>query len=218
MAWICSATKYQRGNWRLAPSLKKIIGLALLFLVVSCEQFEYSSPLPGVLEIRLGVANNRQTLIPFGPQSRFGLTLRSLEAKRPGGTRLPIFSDLHAIRRNPDGDYFNCLDTLARDSASVLGQVYAPPGTFTALEFTVSPDPIVFILYGFYSNIIGVVVRPQFQDLQRLPAPGDQLNIRIEESRLTRVTVTLDLDSSLVQRTETFEYVPRFHVSSVEIF
>ncbi len=218
MVWNCSATRNQRGNRWLVSSVKKIIALALSPLVISCEQFDYSSPLPGVLEIRLGVVNNRQSLIPFGPQSRFGFTLRSLEAKRAGGIRLPVYTDLHAIRRNPDGDYFNCLDTLARDSASVLGQAYAPPGTFTSLEFTASPDPIVFILYGFYSNNIGVVFRPQFQVLQRLPASGDRLEIRIEESRLTRVTITFDLDSSLVQRTETFEYVPRFYVSSVEIF
>lgn len=100
----------------------------------------------------------------------------------------------------------------------VLGQTYAPPGTFSALEFRVSPDPIVVISYGFYFNFIDVVLPQLWQSLQRVPGSGEVLNINIEEGRLTRVTVTFDLDNSLLQRTERFEYRPRFYVSSVQVF
>lgn len=200
------------------PPARNLLVFLLFVLFASCGQYDYSTPLPGVLEVRLGVVNNRQSLIPFGSLNQFGLILRSLEARQPGEIKLPIFADLHAIRRNPDGDYFNCLDTLGRDSGLVLGQAYAPPSTYFALEFTISPDPILFAYYGFYGSVIEVVTPIGQQALQRLPRTGGQLSIPVQEGRFTRVTVTLDLDSSLVRRTETFEFRPYFYVSSVQIY
>jgi hypothetical protein len=132
---------------------------------------------------------------------------------------LPIYSDLNAIRRNPDGDEFDCLSASARDSLLVLGQTYAPPESFTGLELTISPEPFVFISQGFFSSSIIVQEIPPFQALQRLPkSSNQQLNIEVQQSRLTVVTVTLNLDSALVQRTETFGYRPHFYVSSTRTF
>jgi hypothetical protein len=194
------------------------IALVLSLTTLSCEQFEHSSPLPGILEVRLGVINNRQDLLPY-TAAGFFLRLKSLEANQPGGIKLPIFSDLSAIRRNPDGDEFNSLDAQARDSSLILGQVYAPPEPFTRLELTISPEQFVFISQGFFGSTIPVIEIPPVQALQRLPKdPGQQLNINVQESRLTVVTVTLNLDSALVQRTETFGYRPYFYVSSVQTF
>ncbi|MBI4534990.1 MAG: hypothetical protein HY708_01840, partial [Ignavibacteriae bacterium] len=117
-----------------------VVFLASLFLSsISCQQYDYGSPLPGVLEVRLAVKNNRTDLIPFGQLNIFLLKLTSLEVREPEGTRLAILSDLQAIRRNPDGHFFNCLDTLARDSAFVLGMTYAPPKTFTKLNVIAEP-------------------------------------------------------------------------------
>ena len=199
-------------------SLWRYSCLALVFLVLSCGQYEYSSPLPGILEVRLRVVNNRPGLTPFGPYNQFGLTLTDLSVFRTGNIRFPIYSDLYAIRRNSKGDWFNCLDTLARDSMKILGQVYAPPGVFRALEMTMSPDPFVLINYGFYSNSINVFYTPPLQALQHFPPTGNQMQIEIQEGRLTRVTVTLDLDSSLVRHTEAFEYKSKFYVSSIKIY
>lgn len=194
------------------------IALVLSLVTLSCEQFEHSSPLPGILEVRLGVINNRQDLLPY-TTAIFVLRLKSLEATQPGGIKLPIYSDLSAIRRNPDGDEFNCLDTQARDSLLILGQVYAPPEPFARLELTISPEQFVFISQGFFGSTIPVREIPPVQALQRLPKnPSQQLNIDIQESRLTVVTVTLNLDSALVQRTETFDYRPYFYVSSIRTF
>ncbi len=208
-------------------ALRFSTALVLFLTTLSCEQFEHSSPLPGILEVRLSVVNNRQNLLPFtgvnplAPRdsNHFFLRLKSLEATQAGGIKLPIFSDLDAIRRNPDGDEFNCLDVRGRDSLLILGQRHAPPETFTGLELTISPDPIVFISQGFFGSFIPVMEIPPAQALQRLPGdPGQQLNIDIQESRLTVVTVTLNLDSALIQRTETFGYRAHFSVSSVQTF
>jgi len=100
----------------------------------------------------------------------------------------------------------------------ILGQVYAPPGTYRALELIITPDPAVLVNYGFYSNFIGVFYNPPLQALQHFPSSGQQFQIEIQENRLTRVTVAIDLDSSLVRHTEEFEYKPKFYVSSIQTF
>lgn len=204
---------------------KSVIATALL--VFSCEQYEYTSPLPGLLEVRLRTINSRQDtcsqcteFIPFG-LSNFTLKLTSLEVKRGDGARLPVYANEYAIGRNSeDGDPYNCLDTLARDSALVLGRTFAPPDVFTNVEFTVSPFfPLVLILdtLSHTYNPIDVV---DFQRVafHRLPKSGGSLNIRVEEGRTTRVTVTINLDSTLVRRLEDFEYRPYFYVSSIQNF
>lgn len=195
---------------------------------ISCEQYEYSSPLPGILDVRLRVKNNRQGLLPFGGQNEFRLNLRNLEARREGDIILPIYANVNAIRRNPDGDIFNCLDTLARDSAYILGQAYAPPGNFSILDLTVDPRvncvdmfPVPCVVYynGFFTQPITVEISPLATPFQRLPAAGQPpLNIVVEEGRLTRVTVTLDLDTSLVRLADTYLYLPKFYVSSIQVF
>ena len=186
----------------------------------SCEQYEYSSPSPGILEVRLGVANRRADgLLPFGSQNFFGANFNDLEARQPGNIRLPIFSDLTAIRRHPDGDFFNCLDIPARDSSIILGRVYAPPVNFTGINFAVSVFPFVQITYPYAVSEIDVEIPRLTQALQSLPRPGQSpQNIKVESNRLTRVTVTFDLDSSLVRKFETFEFRPYFYVSSVQTF
>ena len=203
---------------RRSPFFYCLLCLSLAVGSFSCKQYDYTSPLPGVLEVRLRVVNNRPGLTPFGPYNQFGLTLTDLAVFRSGNIKLPIYSDIYAIRRNSKGDRFNCLDTLARDSMKILGQVYAPPGAFRALELTVSPDPFLSINYGFYDNFINVFYTPPLQALQHFPPVGNQMQIEIQEGRLTRVTVALDLDSSLVRHTEAFEYKPKFYVSSIKIY
>jgi hypothetical protein len=200
----------------------------LVLLGLSCEQYEYSSPLPGILDVRLRVKNNRQSLLPFGGQNEFRLNLRKLEARKDGNIILPIYADLRAIQRNPDGDIFNCLDVLTRDSAFILGQAYAPPGVFSILDLTIDPrvncsagisTPCVMYYNGFFLQPIIVEIAPEATSFQRLPGEGQPpLNIVVEERRLTRVTVTLDLDSTLVRKANTYEYRPKLYVSSIQIF
>jgi len=196
--------------------------IGLMSCILSCEQFEYSSPEPGIIEVRLAVVNNRQALLPFASADSFGfaanflfMNVTELSATQPGDIELPIFADLNAIRRNADGDFFNCLDTKARDSVLIIGRVYAPPEIFTGLELTIEPPQVLFISQGFYGSLIPIVQVLPVRAFQKFPRGGNNLNMSVEQGRVTQVTVTFDMDSSLVQRSESFDYIPYFYVSSV---
>jgi hypothetical protein len=58
---------------------------------------------------------------------------------------------------------------------------------------------------------------PPTQTFFQIP-PTQDMNIKINEARVTRVTVTLNLDSVLVRRAESFELYPDFFISSVQYF
>jgi len=201
-------------------SAARLCAVAVLaFGALSCEQYEYNSPSPGVLEVRLKVLNTRTDLLPFATfdstaQSFASMVfiMKSLEAVDANEVHLPIFSDLYAIRRNPDGDFFDALDPRARDSMTVLGAAYAPPQQFTSLELVIDVPEGVNISYGLYGSFIPVDPVIPFQALRQLEAV-----IPIESNRTTVVTVTFDLDQSLLQLTESFLFLPVFYISSVEI-
>jgi len=218
---------------RLRTNLMRLLlGMVLSLVTLSCDQYDYASPLPGILEVRLSVKNNRQgDLLPFSPVNQFAFILKELRATQPGDIRLPVYPDTYAIRRNLDGDRFNCLDTLARDSALILGATYAPPESFTGIEMFTELAPYqnqfgganypyaVVISSSFFPSVIEVVQPlPPPPAFRRLPRPGEALNIQVNEGRLTRVTITLDLDSTLVRRTEFFLGNLVFYVSSVQNF
>jgi len=205
-----------------------VIGALFSLLALSCQQYEYDTPSPGILEIRMRSKNSRTELLPFAgvDSNAFGFmsaTLRKIVAKRSDGVQMELYSDLVAIRRNPDGDQFNCLDRVARDSAYVLGQVYAPPHAVTQIDLEMAPafgpDAILTFKDSIFNSIELRQPLGYEGDLNVLPFPGHApFNITVEEGRLTRVTITFDLDSALVRRTEWFDYRPYFYVSSVQIF
>lgn len=202
--------------------------LLILFALggLSCGQYEYSSPLPGIIEVRLAVNNTRTDILSFTSAdttggfygSFFVLNLKVLEVFQADGGRLPIYANLAAIRRNPDGDNFNALAALARDSALLLGIGYASPGTYTRLEVRVSPAQTLTKSFGLYTTEVDVIDQPPYQQLQQMPNEGETLSIPVEEGRTTRVVVTFDMDRSLIQRTESFNHLPHYYVSSVHIY
>ncbi len=203
---------------------RQFVLIALLVLsVTSCNQYDYSSPNPGILEIRLKTKNSRTSFMPFSSANFFSFNLKSLDAIRSNGARLDVLPDLNAIRRSNDGDNFNTLDTLSRDSVLVLGKVYAPPGTYVGI------DIVAQILGGnSFVQIAGVlgipIIIPVIEPippppaLNQLPRPGQTLSFTVNESKLTRVTVMIDLDESLIRHTEFFEGDLQFYVSSIQNF
>lgn len=226
-------------NALLRSKLVLLIGV-LSLTGLSCEQFEYTSPLPGILEVRMAVKNTRQTLIPFGVldsssglQSSFGMTLKDLRVTAPAAfpeiIQQRIYGSLNAIRRPDGGDIFNFLDLKARDSLILVGIGYVPPITFTGIRLDItpgpclsqqfqSPSPCVVRSFGVYASNIIVTQLPPFQSTHLLPEDTQApLAIRIEEGKTTRVVITFDLDRSLVRQEETFLYAPVFYVSSVTI-
>jgi hypothetical protein len=202
--------------------------LLILFALggLSCDQYDYRSPLPGIVEVRLAVKNNRTGILNFttpdttggAAGSFFALNVKTLEVYEANSARVPIYANLYAIRRNPDGDFINALDVAARDSLLVLGVGYAAPGTYNRLELTVAPASFLVRSFGLYTTQIDVVDLPPYQQLQQMPREGETLSFTVEEGRTTRVVVTFDMDSSLIRRMETFNHLPHYFVSSVTVY
>jgi hypothetical protein len=200
-----------------------LVGIILSLLALSCKEYEYVSPGPGIVEIRLKVINNREDLIPFGVNNQWYIILKDLNLLQPGGVKLPVYADFRAIRRSDLGDPLNTLSPSGRDSVIVLGQAYAPPESFVGVDLTVNFAPSLSV----YRNNLGIpntiLVNPPPPPAPAVPTffkipPSVDVNIKINEGRLTLVTVTLNLDSVLVRRSEYFELHPSFSVSSVQNF
>ncbi len=206
------------------------VGLALLAIFalggLSCEQYDYTSPLPGIIDVRLAVKNHRTGILNFtsgdttggAVASYFPINVKTVEVFDTKGARLPIYANLYAIRRNPDGDQFNTLDARARDSLIILGVGYAAPGTYSRLELTVAASSFLIRSFGLYSSTIPVVDLPPYRQLQQMPGEGESLSIPVEEGRTTRVVVTFDMDSSLIRQVESFNHLPHYFVSSVKVY
>ena len=206
-------------SWSRGKAAVIFLAGAAFFVSLSCKDYEFASPQPGILEIRLGVKNSRTDLLPFSPVNTFAILVRKVVVRKPGNIELEVFADLNAIRRNRDGDPFNCLDTLAADSALVLGKSYTPPGTYEGIDVEVTPVSGILVQSSFFPSFIEVQQSiPSPPALQQLPGPGKSVSITVQEGRLTRASITFDLDSSLVRRTETFGYRPYFYISSVQNF
>jgi hypothetical protein len=214
-------------DWNIKPVFLLCCLLALV--ATSCKQYEYSSPTPGIIDVRLKVKlddPSKARFIPFGPidslgqpRNLFGITLFKLQAVTGSENLLDIYSDIYAIRRDKRGYRFNCLDTLARDGAYVLGTSYAPPRDYYGMSIEVTPDPRIIVPNGASFNVFDVRYPSGTIPLalHRLSTYGSEaLNFKVLEGRITRVTITFDLDSSLVRRTEYFEYQAHFYVSSIE--
>ena len=202
--------------------VRLLIGLMLSALALSCKQYEYASPLPGILEVHLQVINNRQNTIPFGAPNTFGVLLKELNAVEPGNVRLPIYADVNAIRRSPDGDPLNSLDSLALDGNLVLGAAYAPPTVFANLEMTMTFDQFIIAVHGRVPIPTVIAVQPPaspappVQTFFQVPNPPLSSNIVVNEGRRTVVTVGLNLDSVLVRHAEVFVLNPSFSIVSVQ--
>lgn len=207
---------------RIIPS--RFFGLFLLLAALtglSCDQYEYASPTPGVLEVRLAVKNTINTnYIPFGTldsstgrQNQLAMILNELVVKQPGDIRQEIFASLSAIRRNPDGDIYNCLDFGARDSVLLLGMAYVPPGDYEEFTMSSSIGQGIFVDQGDATAFFDVVLVPPYENRGDL-----HFQASVREGKTTRVTITFDLDRALIRRAEDFSYSPYFYVSSVQEF
>ncbi len=173
-------------------------------LFTGCKQYPYSSPLPGVIEVRLKTVSQN---IPFGPLNTFPMSLSVVRAIRDDNVKLEVYDDITAIRRSPQNvDLFSL---NAFDSSLVIGQADAPPGSYIGLDIIL--DPLGNIVLDGYRNIkvTDATADPSFISLRQ--------PITIEESHTTVVTVTFNADSSLVKGAEDFKYFPTFYVSSVGI-
>lgn len=176
----------------------------------SCSQYDYTSPLPGILSVQL---HTRSSDIPFDPLNNFVLKVTSVQAVRNDYARADIYEDAKAIGRTTN--VYNTLDFRARDSNLVMGQGYLPPGDYIAVNLLITPGTSV-ILDG-YRNI-PVVVDAKFDPLlsfQNTQNPGATL-FHIDEGVTTQMVVTIDLDSTLLKGANVYYFRPYYYVSSIK--
>ncbi len=200
--------------------LKGCIALLLAGTFLSCADYEYSSPLPGILEVRLRVKNERTAIIPFSEFNMFNIIIEDFVAQRDDGAFLVLLSDLRAIRRKKGGDTLNCLSLAARDSQLILGQAYAPPGTYTVL-FSERSTPVTHdtTLYRFDGVEYQTIPVRDYAPPSRFVMMVQHPPIEVKEGKTTVVTLTLDLDASMIRRSEWFDWVaPMAFVSSFRQF
>ena len=173
------------------------VSLLVILYASGCSQYDYNSPQPGTLEIRL---HTQSTNIPFDTLNNYILKVDQIEAVRDDGARASIYSDVKAIGRTSSN--YNTLDFRAEDSSLVMGAAYLPPGNYVGVNFLVLAGTQV-ILDGY--RIIQVIIP---SGLARGQLIKFRRNFHIDELTTTRMVVTIDLDSTLFQGADRYYYLP----------
>jgi len=190
---------------------RKIIGLVSLFIGVAaflnvrCSQYDYSSPLPGLVDIRLHTISDTSK-IAFSPLNNFVLKVVEVKAIRSDLATGLIYADLKALARTTG--IYNTLDTRAEDSSMVIGQGYLPPGDYVAVLMIVEPGD--FVVLDGYRNI-RVNKPPKFDSALKF-----RQVFHVSEQRTTRIVLTIDLTQSLIQQTDSYLFNPLYYISSIQ--
>lgn len=182
-----------------------ITALFVLILANIGCQYEYSSPLPGVIEIRLRTISDT-TQIDFSPLNSFTLTISQLQAVRSNLSSVLMYSDIKAFDIKPN--IVNTLDPRARDSTLVIGQTYGPPDSYVGVTMIVEPAEEV-ILRGY--QVIPVIKPEGFNALLLFPKM-----YLLGEGQRTIITLTIDLDKSLQKGAFAYFFVPYYEISSIQ--
>lgn len=186
---------------------KAIPFIILLLTIISC-QYDYNSPGPGIIEVRLRTVSKK---IQFSPLNNFVLSVTTVEAVRNDQKLVPIFGDVKAFSRTSND--INTLDALSRDSLKVMGEAYAPPGHYVGMNLLLTPGPNVTLDgYRLIPLCTSADCGSPFtaNSLFQFPKHYDVL-----EGRTTRITLAIDLDSTLVEGAESYYFNPHYYISSV---
>jgi hypothetical protein len=180
-----------------------LLPVSILLFNVRC-QYNYSSPLPGLIDIRLHTVSDSGR-IAFNALNNFVLKITQVTALRSDHEQAQVYGDVHAIKSTTG--IYNTLDLHAEDSSLVVGQADIPPGDYLGVLMLIQPGPSV-ILDG-YRNI-SVSTTSDFDPTLSFLKP-----FKINEQRTTRIVLTIDLDSSLVKRSDSFLFKPYYYISSI---
>ncbi len=184
-----------------------LFGLIIALLQLSCSQYDYSSPLPGIIDVRLHTISDTNN-ISFSPLNNFVLKVSQIQVYRSDGAWAVIYADLKATGRTTG--IYNTLDATARDSSMVLGEAYLPPGTYTSIVMIIDPGTAV-ILDG-YRNI-PVIKAPGVGSALSFQFPQ---GFKITEGKGTNVVLTINLDLSLVKGPDIYTFNPVYYISSIQ--
>lgn len=170
-----------------------------------CGQYDYSSPTPGLIEIRLHSISDT-TDLSYNPLNNFVLKITSVTALRTDLAQGPIFADLKAINRTTG--VYNTLDVHAEDSSLVIGEAYLPPGDYLGVYMLI--DPGGFVVLDGYRNI-PVEKSDKFDATLKFFKP-----FHITEAHTTRIVLTIDLKLSLIKKSDSYFFDPHYYISSIQ--
>jgi hypothetical protein len=192
------------GKMRYLAYVSYVIIIILVALANLNCQYDYNSPQPGVIEVHFRTIS---TLIGHSALNNFLLNINTVNAIRADGGKLVVYQDIKAI--GVSTQVINALDYGARDSTIVIGSTYAPPGQYVGMLVLLNPGSQI-ILRGY--QVINVDTPDGFDGVLsfHLPYP-------VSESRKTIVTLTLDLDKSLVKGAFTYTFSPVYYISSYQV-
>ena len=162
-----------------------VVAVAGIVFSSGC-QYDYVSPLPGIINVRLRTKSEN---LEFSPLNNFVLKVTTVEAVRNDRARAVIYEDTKAIGRTTN--VYNTLDVRARDSNIVMGEAYLPPGDYIGVNLLIQPGESV-VLDGY--RIIPVVTPESFDALLAF-----RQNFKIQEGVTTKIVVTIDLDNALLK-------------------
>ena len=188
-----------------------LLFLPLLVLVLNVRcQYDYASPLPGLIDIRLHTISDTAR-ISFSPQNNFVLKITQVNAVRSDLAQATIYADIKAIKRTTG--IYNTVDAHAEDSSLVIGQADLPPGNYLGIQMLITPGGTA-VLDGY--RFIPVYPLDNFD-----PTLFFKRSFTITEQRTTHVVLTINLDSSLVKEAvgrppDTFLFKPYYYISSVQ--
>lgn len=181
-----------------------IFAFAAIALSVSC-QYDYSSPQPGLIQIRLKTISMN---IPFTELNNFTIEYSLVEAVRDDGSRASIYEDPRAIDTKALG--INMLDFRARDSVLILGESYLPPGDYSGIKFTITPNRYLTLKGYQRIGVVPLGFGDKREKLVYLPKA-----FKINEYHLTTATVEMNLDSVFVKGAFDYSFTPDYTVSSI---
>lgn len=189
---------------------KRII-VGILFLAVSlvsfnsCQQYEYVSPAPGTLRLKLHSSYTQfDTLFSL---NNFTLKVTTVQAIRSDGIRANVFQDVKAV--GPTADVYNVMGRPAFDSSLVIGEFPLPPADYIGMQLQIEPGPQV-VLDGYRFINVDRLADSLYTATILVSRP-----FSIEEARVTDIVLTVDIDATLRKLAYTFLYQPVYYISSV---
>lgn len=194
--------KNKRNTFRIVAFV--LVSCALLVINLSCSQYDYSSPLPGIISLHLHSIIDT-TQMKFSPLDNFPIQIAQINVYRSDGAYAIVNADMAALQRTTST--YNTLDVQAGDSSMVVGESYLPPGDYVSVGVLVQPGNVV-VLDGYRSIPVSIPSNIN-------PEIFFRRAFHITEGHRTTIILTLDLSKSLIQQVDTYLYNPVYSISSI---
>jgi len=181
-----------------------IIPVLLVFLNISC-QYDYKSPLPGIIEIY--IKSLPKAGLEYSEFNNFVIKVDRVFAIRSDQGMVKIFEDTKAIETSTIT--VNTLDSTARDGTLMIGRTYVPPGDYIGVDMYIEPGTAIITgARGVEQQIVEVRKNESFT-----PVLAPRKPYKVRESQSIRITIVIDLENSLQKGAYDYTFTPRYDLT-----